>query len=120
MKSSILRKKNQSYLKKGLLFFLLAFLSYDTTFANEISTNHDALMSTPPPHISWQGKRVLWLGTSIPHQGVGIDGYPEQFCKEMGCSVTNNAFSGSHIKWFEKNIDESCAQARNTSKGFCR
>lgn len=63
--------------------------------------------TSPAPGIEWAGKNVLWLGTSIPHQGRGRDGYPEQFCKLMNCRVTNNAFSGSHIRWFEHGVDES-------------
>ena len=121
MESSLWGKISQSCVKKGLLLFLLIPLPYNTIFAIEtpaIPAAHAPLMSSPPPHINWSGKRVLWLGTSIPHQGVGVDGYPEQFCQRMGCTVTNNAFSGSHIKWFEKDVDESCAQAWNTPKGL--
>ena len=91
--------------QKRTVIFLLIPLPYDTSFAIETPTAHDALISSPPPHINWSGKRMLWLGTSIPHQGVGVDGYPEQFCQRMGCTVTNNAFSGSHIRWFEKDVD---------------
>lgn len=46
--------------------------------------------------VDWQDKRILWLGTSIPHQGVGVDGYPEQFGDYLGCDVVNMAWSGSH------------------------
>lgn len=51
---------------------------------------------TKSPELSWQDKRVLWLGTSIPHQGVGVDGYPEIFGQTLGCTVANLAWSGSH------------------------
>ena len=46
--------------------------------------------------LTWKDKRVLWLGTSIPHQGVGFDGYPEQFASLLDCTVLNWAWSGSH------------------------
>ena len=118
MELHILSKISQSCSQKGLFSLLLALLTFNTGFANEIPTAHDFPTSSPPPHINWLGKKVLWLGTSIPHQGVGIDGYPEQFCQLMGCTVTNNAFSGSHIRWFEQGVDESCAQAWNTPKGL--
>lgn len=46
--------------------------------------------------VDWTGHNALWLGTSIPHQGVGIDGYPELFAKAMDIGVNNMAWSGSH------------------------
>lgn len=70
------------------------------------------------PAFEWLNKRVLWLGTSIPHQGYGQDGYPEQFCALMGCTVTNHAFSGSRMTWFESGVDESCKAGRNAPKGL--
>ncbi|AWY43866.1 hypothetical protein DKY63_29715 [Pseudomonas putida] len=51
---------------------------------------------TKCPVVDWSGLSALWLGTSIPHQGVGVDGYPELFGKTMGVGVTNMAWSGSH------------------------
>jgi len=51
---------------------------------------------TKTPELAWEGKRILWLGTSIPHQGVGTDSYPELFAETLGCSVRNLAWSGSH------------------------
>lgn len=47
------------------------------------------------PILTWRGKKVLWLGTSIPHQGVGVDGYPELFGKILSCTTSNLAWSGS-------------------------
>ena len=76
------------------------------------------LTQTADSAFSWQDKNVLWLGTSIPHQGHGKDGYPELFCKLMGCKVTNNAFSGSHMRWFETDKDERCRSGRNAPKGL--
>ena len=48
VKSNILGAISQSYAQKGLLFFLLIPLSYDTSFAIETPTAHDEPMSSPP------------------------------------------------------------------------
>lgn len=73
--------------------------------------------STAP--FTWSGKNVLWLGTSIPHQGIRTrDSYPEVFCGLVGCRVVNNAFSGSHIRWEEDRANESCDSGRNAPKGL--
>lgn len=49
------------------------------------------------PLLEWAGKRALWLGTSIPHQGVGVDSYPERVGQRLKMAdVVNNAWSGSH------------------------
>lgn len=57
------------------------------------------LSQTKAPIADWSGKTVLWLGTSIPHQGGGVDSYPTLFGAGLGCTVTNNAWSGSHAYW---------------------
>lgn len=67
---------------------------------------------------AWRGKDVLWLGTSIPHQGAGRDSYPEIFCHDAGCRVRNNAFSGSHMRWDAHREDTSCRTGRNAPKGL--
>jgi hypothetical protein len=46
--------------------------------------------------LTWKDKNVLWLGTSIPHQGVGSDGYPELLSSTLDFNVDNWAWSGSH------------------------
>lgn len=51
---------------------------------------------TKSPILSWTGKNLLWLGTSIPHQGVGVDGYPEMFARALNATVDNKAWAGSH------------------------
>ncbi len=50
---------------------------------------------TKSPIYDWAGKRVLWLGTSIPHQGAGVDSYPDLACGALGATVVNNAWSQS-------------------------
>ena len=105
---------------------VLSVVTVGCLFVSEIlqagslgSCSQDGILrSTSAPKIDWAGKRVLWLGTSIPHQGVGVDGYPELLCEKLGCEMVNNAFSGSHIRWFETGADESCATGRNTPKGL--
>jgi hypothetical protein len=68
---------------------------------------------------TWQGRNVLWLGTSIPHQGIR-DGssYPELFCRALGCRVVNKAFSGSRMRWDEERAEDSCGRGRNAPKGL--
>lgn len=55
------------------------------------------LSETKSPVIDWTGLNVLWLGTSIPHQGAGVDGYPERVAEKLNFTVQNWAWSGSHI-----------------------
>jgi hypothetical protein len=112
---------------KLLASFVLAFTCI-TAMAAGPSSSGGAVGACPPSHVahpvteappfSWARKNVLWLGTSVPHQGHGINGYPELFCKLMGCKVTNNAFSGSHMRWFETGRDERCRTGRNAPKGL--
>lgn len=63
--------------------------------ALEALGNNRNFANSKSPLVDWAGKKVLWLGTSIPHQGVGVDGYPELFAAAMGCTVDNQAWSGS-------------------------
>lgn len=51
---------------------------------------------TKCPVLDWDNKKILWLGTSIPAQGNGLDSYPELFAQALGASVVNNAWAGSH------------------------
>ena len=55
---------------------------------------------TKSPIIDWAGKNILWLGTSIPAQGV-TEGtsYPQLFAKTFECTVTNEAYPGSHASF---------------------
>ncbi|QDP61534.1 MAG: putative pectate lyase superfamily protein [Prokaryotic dsDNA virus sp.] len=55
------------------------------------------LSETKSPIIDWTGLNVLWLGTSIPHQGAGVDSYPERVADKLNFNVQNYAWSGSHI-----------------------
>lgn len=87
---------------------------YDSTTA----AGQDCTSKDSPLH-DWAGKNVLWLGTSIPHQGIHSgDSYPEQFCELVGCTVTNNAFSGSRMRWFKNADDETCRKGRGAPKGL--
>lgn len=78
-----------------------------TLLANPASDSYSSLLTalqpygkrataTKSPVLDWAGRRVLWLGTSIPHQGVGTDSYPELAAKALAATVVNNAWSGSH------------------------
>ena len=54
---------------------------------------------TKSPRIEWEGKRVLWLGTSIPHQGGNTDSYCTLFGAALNCTVDNLAWSGSKASY---------------------
>lgn len=53
---------------------------------------------TKSPELDWDGKNILWLGTSIPAQG-GTDSYPIRFGEILNCNVENMAFAGSHAHY---------------------
>jgi PAS domain-containing protein len=75
--------------------------------------------STAAPSIDWSGLKVLWLGTSIPQQGIrSKDSYPELFCQMMGCIVVNKALAGSRVRWDEQRKNETCKSGRNAPKGL--
>lgn len=57
------------------------------------------LSQTKSPVIDWKGLNVLWLGTSIPHQGANVDGYPERLAEVLNFNVQNYAWSGSHASY---------------------
>jgi hypothetical protein len=63
--------------------------------ASPLSDYAIARPRTKSPEVDWVGKSVLWLGTSIPHQGAGVDSYPDLFARALGCTVDNKAWSGS-------------------------
>lgn len=69
------------------------------TLVQTFSRHLDAeaqLSETKSPVIDWEGLNVLWLGTSIPHQGAGVDGYPERLGEALNFNAQNYAWSGSH------------------------
>ena len=70
------------------------------------------------PLLNWKGKKVLWLGTSIPQMGIGVDSYPELFGDKMGCTVTNMAWAGSHATWDIDATNDGCVTNRNAVKGL--
>lgn len=45
-------------------------------------------------HNGWFGKKILWLGTSIPASGK----YPERVGEMLGCNVINNANGGAVLR----------------------
>ena len=49
--------------------------------------------------LDWDSKRVLWLGTSIPHQGGSVDSYPTLFGRDLNCTVNNMAWAGSAAEY---------------------
>lgn len=66
-----------------------------------------ATTGSKSPVIDWAGRNVLWMGTSVPQEGVGSgDSYPNLIAAALGFSVVNNAWAGSRMRWDgEVNID---------------
>jgi hypothetical protein len=65
------------------------------------------------PIISWAGKRVLWLGTSIPQFP-----YPEMVAADLSFTVDNEAWAGSRAAFFPIETvdpDGSINQVKNLS-----
>lgn len=51
-----------------------------------------------PPGWEWEGKHIVWLGTSIP-AGYGEKGdYPSYVAEKLGATIHNEAISGSMIR----------------------
>ncbi|MEL6568174.1 MAG: hypothetical protein AAFQ22_07130 [Pseudomonadota bacterium] len=48
------------------------------------------------PSLEWEGKRIIWFGTSIPHDGAAKDSYPFWACDKTGAILTFMPWSGSH------------------------
>ena len=53
-------------------------------------------LGTKSRFFDWDGADILWLGTSIPQFGGGLDGYPELSADALNATVLNRAWSGSH------------------------
>jgi hypothetical protein len=85
-------------------YYFNGTLSYQTSEGNAvyvktISPLADTEVQRPrtkSPRIDWKDKRILWLGTSIPHEGGNIDGYPILFAKSLNATTDNLAWAGSH------------------------
>lgn len=67
--------------------------------ALEALGNNRSFANSKSPVVDWAGKKILWLGTSIPHQGVGVDGYPERSASALAATVDNQAWSGSKASY---------------------
>ena len=59
--------------------------------------NELQLVGTKCKVLTWAGTDVLWLGTSIPHQGTSVDSYPVLFGVGLDATVANWAWSGSRM-----------------------
>ena len=52
----------------------------------------------------WKGKKIVWMGTSIPYGQSAADGgraphpYPSQIAEKLGCTILNNAVQGLAIE----------------------
>lgn len=66
-----------------------------------LSGRFDLSRSIIPGHVrQWVGKRIGWVGTSIPHGGAYAEtAYPVLVGKNLGCEMLNMSISGSRILW---------------------
>lgn len=74
------------------------------TTVNDFQKSTQSHFSTIDEQLEMQkywltGKKVLWLGTSIPDGGQ----YPERSCEMVGASCTNQALGASFIQYGEQN-----------------
>ena len=53
-------------------------------------------VATTDESLNISGKRILWLGTSIP-AGTEGNNYPQLVAEALGCEVKNNAVPGSRV-----------------------
>jgi len=85
----------------GSVFIISSITSEPELFKTAVAVSDYELKRprTKSPLLGWEGLNVLWLGTSIPHQGVGVDGYPELFGASLKCYVDNMAFSGTSANY---------------------
>lgn len=65
---------------------------------------------TKSPKRAWSGTSGLWVGTSIPHQLVTTQSYPSLVAQGLNATVTNNAWSGSHLT-FDPNADPNVSSS---------
>lgn len=98
---------------------LVRTIGADEAYRNRAPVNNAEVQTTgrKSPIIDWPGKRVLWLGTSIPRFGFPL-AYPQLCASDLGFSVVNNAWAGSGIAFDDlEDIDPdgSIAQVRSLS-----
>jgi hypothetical protein len=89
--------KLQKSFINGTLIVVNSFVNdVDLQTIQPFSQDEIAVSGKKSQVLTWKDKRVLWLGTSIPHQGVGSDGYPELLSSTLDFTVSNWSWSGSH------------------------
>jgi hypothetical protein len=95
---ALLASVNNQYFNGSLV---LTGANADFSLQKNIVGENDYALTrsrTKSPVLNWEGKDVLWLGTSIPAQG-GTNSYPDMFADTLNCNVSNLAFAGSHAQW---------------------
>jgi hypothetical protein len=91
------KAKLQKSFINGTLIVVNSFVNdVDLQTIQPFSQDEIAVSGKKSQVLTWKDKRVLWLGTSIPHQGVGSDGYPELLSSTLDFTVSNWSWSGSH------------------------
>lgn len=84
---------------KGIKYFRISIQQAKKEYANGrsgpvINSGESAITRIDDNY--WKGKRILWLGTSIPEGNVQpANGYPNLLAERLGCTVINNAVGGS-------------------------
>jgi hypothetical protein len=95
--NAIGKSKLQKSFINGTLIVVNSFDNdVDLQTIQPFSQDEIAVSGKKSQTLTWKDKRVLWLGTSIPHQGVGSDGYPELLSSTLDFNVDNWSWSGSH------------------------
>jgi hypothetical protein len=68
--------------------------------ASEYSDYDITVSGSKCSELDWEGKDVLWLGTSIPAFGtVAEPTYPQMASNVLGFTLVNNSFAGSHATY---------------------
>jgi hypothetical protein len=89
--------KLQKSFVNGTLIVVNSFVNdVDVQTIQPFAQDEIAVSGKKSQTLTWKDKRVLWLGTSIPHQGVDADGYPELLSSTLDFTVANWSWSGSH------------------------
>jgi hypothetical protein len=91
------KSKLQKSFINGTLIVVNSFVNdVDVQTIQPFAQDEIAVSGKKSQTLTWKDKRVLWLGTSIPHQGVDADGYPELLSSTLDFNVSNWSWSGSH------------------------
>lgn len=104
-----------------LLLCLLSFLGACNELENFFIYTEVADYECPEgyfkePGWTWEGKHILWIGTSIPAGGGDVDSYPAYVAQKLKATIHNEAIGGSVIRAYNSkgswvNIDWPMSQS---------